>query len=66
MVQAARVQNQVQKIDNKTSKEVEDFITGQNTKQQYTPPDMHRTNSVEKELQMYKCCVKSTVASLPP
>ena len=57
---------QLHKMDNETSKDVEDFIASQQTQQQYTPPDMHRTNPSEKALQTYKCCVKSTIASLPP
>ena len=57
---------QLHKMDNETSKDVEDFIASQNTRHQLTPPDMHRTNPAEKALQTYKCCVKSTIASLPP
>ena len=53
-------------MDNETSKDVEDFIASQNTQQQYTPPDLHRTNPAERALQTYKSCVKSTMASLPP
>ena len=54
------------KMDNETSKDVEDFIAIQNTQQQYTPPNSHRTNPAERALQTYKSCVKSTMASLPP
>ena len=54
------------KMDNETSKDVEDFIASQRTQQQYTPPDMHRANPVERAIQTYKLCVKSTLASLPP
>ena len=53
-------------MDNETSKYVEDFIASQNTQQQYTPPDLHRTNTDERALQTYKSCVKSTMASLTP
>ena len=42
------------KLDNETSKEVEEFIAEQNAKQQYTPPDMHQTNPVERAIQTYK------------
>ena len=35
---------QLQKMDNDTSKDVEDFIASQQTRQKYTPPDMHSTN----------------------
>ena len=54
------------KMDNETSKDVEDFIAIQNTQHQYTPPDCHRTNPAERALQTYKSCVKSMMASLPP
>ena len=54
------------KTDNETSKDVEDFISIQNTHQQYTPTDSHRTNPAERSLQTYKSCVKSTMESLPP
>ena len=53
-------------MDNETSEDVEDFIASQNKHQQYTPPDLHRKNSAERELQTYKSCVKSTMAYLPP
>ena len=53
-------------MDNETSKYVEDFIASQNTQQQHTPPELHRTNPAERALQTYKSCVKSTMASLPP
>ena len=52
-------------MDNEKSKYVEDFIASQNTQQQYTPPNSHRTNPAERALQTYKSCVKSTMASLP-
>ena len=39
------------KMDNETSKDVEDFISFQNTQQQYTPPDSYRTNPAERALQ---------------
>ena len=38
------------KLDNETSKDVEDFIQAQNTKLQYTPPDMHRTNPTKQAI----------------
>ena len=56
----------IHKMDNETPKDVEDFIASQNTQQQYTRPDFHRTNPAERALQTYKSCVKSTMASLPP
>ena len=38
------------KMDNETSKDVKNFIATQQTKQQYTPPDMYRTNPAERAL----------------
>ena len=38
------------KLDNETSKDVEDVIHAQNTKLQYTPPDMHRTNPAKRAI----------------
>ena len=57
---------QLQKMDNETSKDVEDFIASQKTSQKYTPPDMYRKNPAERALQTYKSCIKSTIASLTP
>ena len=34
---------QLQKVDNVTSRDVEEFISSQQILQQYIPPDMHRT-----------------------
>jgi hypothetical protein len=36
------------RLDNETSKDVEEFIAEQNAKHQYTPPDIHRTNIAER------------------
>ena len=58
--------HQLHKMDNETSKDVEEFIASQQTIQQYTPPDMHRTNTAERSLQNYKSFIKSTIALLPP
>ena len=57
---------QLQKMDNEMSKDVEDFITSQQTDYQYTPPDMHQSNPAEQSTQKYKSCIKPTVTSLPP
>ena len=38
---------QLHKLDNETSKDVEQFIAENNAKHQYTPPDIHRTNPAE-------------------
>ena len=39
------------KMDNETSKKVEDFIESQNTQHHYTPPNCHRTNPAIRALQ---------------
>ena len=57
---------QLHKMDNETSRYVKDFISSQQTIQKYTPPYTHRANPAERALQIYKSCIKSTIASLPP
>ena len=57
---------QLQKKDNETSRDVDDFIASQQIGQKYTPPGMHQTNTAERSIQTYKSCIKSTVPSLPP
>ena len=42
------------KMDNETLKYVEDLIAIHNNHQQYTPLDLHRTNTAERALQTYK------------
>ena len=56
----------VHKLDNETSKEVEAFISEQQTKIQYTPFDMHQSNPAKRAIQTWKSCMKSTLASLLP
>ncbi len=41
-------------LDNETSQDVEIFITEQNAKHQYTPPDIHRSNIAERMIQTWK------------
>ena len=53
------------KLDNETSKDVEDFIASQRAAIQYTPPDTHRANPAKRAIQTWKSCMKSTIASLP-
>ena len=53
------------RMDNETSKEVEDFIQSQQTDLQYSPPGRH-CRPAEKAAQTYKACFKSTTALLPP
>eukprot|EP00804_Cyclotella_cryptica_P011596 CCRYP_012097-RA/>CCRYP_012097-RA protein AED:0.35 eAED:0.48 QI:0/0/0/1/0/0/2/0/379 len=42
------------KLDNKTSKDVETFITENNATFQYTPPDMHQTNTAKHAIRTWK------------
>ena len=53
------------KIDNETSHEVEKFIQGQQTRLQYTPPDMHRTNPAERAIRTWKNHFIAGIAGLP-
>ena len=55
---------QLQKIGNKMSKDVEEFIESQNADVQYSAPGSH-CPPAEKAVQTYKACFKSTTASLP-
>eukprot|EP00804_Cyclotella_cryptica_P006014 CCRYP_000255-RA/>CCRYP_000255-RA protein AED:0.25 eAED:0.25 QI:0/0/0/1/1/1/2/0/796 len=45
---------QLHRLDNETSKDVENFITDNNATFQYTPPDMHRTNIAERAIRTWK------------
>ncbi|KAL7477011.1 hypothetical protein ACHAW6_002832 [Cyclotella cf. meneghiniana] len=42
------------KLDNKTSHDVESFIKENNTKLQYTPPDIPRTNPADRSIRTWK------------
>jgi hypothetical protein len=42
------------KMDNKTSKDVKDFIKAKQTSLQYTPPDIHCTNSTKRAICTWK------------
>ena len=53
------------KMDNETSHEVEKFIQGQQTRIQYTPPDMHRTNPAERAIRTWKNHFLAGIAGLP-
>ena len=55
---------QLQKMDNETSKDVEEFIESQKANVQYAAPGSH-CPPAEKTVQTYKACFKSTTASLP-
>jgi hypothetical protein len=45
---------QLHKLDNETSRDVEDFIAEQQAAVQYTPADMHRTNIAERACRTWK------------
>eukprot|EP00804_Cyclotella_cryptica_P022689 CCRYP_012483-RA/>CCRYP_012483-RA protein AED:0.32 eAED:0.32 QI:0/0/0/1/0/0/3/0/684 len=45
---------QLHRLDNETSKDVENFITDNNAAFQYTPPDMHRTNIAKRAIRTWK------------
>jgi hypothetical protein len=53
------------KMDNKTSNAVEAFIQSQHTTLQYTPPNIHRTNSAERAIRTWKNHFTAGLASLP-
>jgi hypothetical protein len=53
------------KMDNETSHEVETFIQGQQTRLQYTPPDMHRTNPAERTIHTCKNQFLLGITGLP-
>ncbi len=53
------------KMDNETSKDVEDFIKSQQTTFQYTPPDIHCTNSTKRTIRTWKNHFTAGIASLP-
>jgi hypothetical protein len=53
------------KMDNETSHEVKKFIQGQQTRLQYTPPDMHRTNPAERAIRTWKNRFLAGIAGLP-
>ncbi len=53
------------KMDNETSHEVEQFIQGQQTRLQYTPPDMHHTNPAERAIRTWKNHFLAGIAGLP-
>ena len=53
------------KMDNETSHDVKTFVASQNTNLQYTPPDMHRTNSAERAIRTWNYHFSAGLASLP-
>ena len=56
---------QLHKLDNETSHDVETFIAEQNTKVQYTPADIHRTNLAERAVRTWKNHFAATRAGTP-
>jgi hypothetical protein len=52
-------------MDKKPSKDVKDFIQSQQTSLQYTPLDIHRTNSTEQAICTWKNPFTAGIASLP-
>jgi hypothetical protein len=56
---------QLHKMDNKTSKDVKDFIESQHTNLQYTPLDIHCTNSTKQAIHTWKNHFTARIASLP-
>jgi hypothetical protein len=53
------------KMDNETLHEVEKFIQAQQTRIQYTLPDMHRTNLAERAIRTWKNHFLTGIAGLP-
>ncbi len=56
---------QIHKMDNETSHNAKTFICKENTRLQYTPPDLHHTNLVEREIGTWKNHFISGIAGLP-
>jgi hypothetical protein len=54
-----------QQLHNKTSHDVKTFICEENTRLQYTPPGIHRTNLAEREICTWKKHFLSGIAGLP-
>ena len=52
------------KMDNKSSKEIQDFITSRKTDVQCSPPDMHRQNAAESAVRTWKSHCISGIASV--
>jgi hypothetical protein len=52
-------------MDNKTSKDVKDFIQSQQTTLQYTSLDIHSTNSAKQAIRTWKNHFTAGIASLP-
>ena len=59
-------QPHLHKIENETSKDVESFIAEQQSKVQYTPDDIHRTNITKRCCCMWKNHSTAVRAGAPP
>jgi hypothetical protein len=55
----------LQKMDNEISHDVKKFIQAQQTRLQYTPPDMHRTNPAVRAIRTWKNHFIAGIAGLP-
>ncbi len=53
------------RMDNKTSKDVKDFIQSQQTSRQYNSPDIHCTNSAKQAICAWKNHITAGITSLP-
>eukprot|EP00957_Ditylum_brightwellii_P208657 15358398-Ditylum_brightwellii.AAC.1 len=53
------------KLDNKSSRDLQQRIQAQQTKLQFTPPKMYCTNAAEKTMQTWKNHFLSGLSSLP-
>ena len=53
------------KMDYKTSQEVENFVQLQQTRLQYTPPNIHHTNLAEHAIRTWKDHFLAGIAGLP-
>ncbi len=56
---------QLHKMDNETTQVVEMFIHKENTRLQYTPPNIHLTNPAEREIHTWKNQFLSGIAGHP-
>jgi hypothetical protein len=56
---------QLHRMDNKTSQDIKIFIHEENTRLQYTPFNIHRTNPAEQEIRTWKNHFLSGIAGLP-
>eukprot|EP00957_Ditylum_brightwellii_P004279 325024-Ditylum_brightwellii.AAC.1 len=65
MMRPRRYKPKLHKLNNETSCELKAWIEKEQTTMQYTPPDMHRTNTAKKAIQTWKNRFLEGLASLP-